>query len=100
MNNKINIGIIGFGKMGKIRYDCLKNINSVAIQYIAEENSDINIPPNLKVKNVDVIFHLAALNGIPYSYKAVKSYIDTNITGTYNVLNAAKKNNVSRKEKY
>ena len=64
MNNKINIGIIGFGKMGKIRYDCLKNINSVAIKYIAEENSDINIPPNLKVKNVDVIFNDSEVDAI------------------------------------
>ena len=47
-------------------------------------------------KKIDVIFHLAALIGIPYSYKAVKSYIDTNVSGTYNVLNAAKINNVSK----
>ena len=47
-------------------------------------------------KKVDVIFHLAALIGIPYSYKAVKSYIDTNVIGTFNVLNAAKKNNVPK----
>jgi len=45
-------------------------------------------------KRVDIIFHLGALIGIPYSYHAVKSYIDTNITGTYNVLNAAKIHNV------
>ena len=47
-------------------------------------------------KKIDVIFHLAALIGIPYSYHAPKSYIDTNITGTYNILNAAKNNNVSK----
>jgi len=47
-------------------------------------------------KKIDVIIHLAALIGIPYSYHAVKSYIDTNITGTYNVLNSAKINNVSK----
>jgi dTDP-glucose 4,6-dehydratase len=47
-------------------------------------------------KKIEIIFHLAALIGIPYSYKAVKSYIDTNITGTYNVLNSAKKNNVCK----
>ena len=49
-----------------------------------------------QTKKVDVIFHLAALIGIPYSYYAPKSYIDTNVTGTYNVLNAAKINNVSK----
>ena len=47
-------------------------------------------------KKIDIIFHLAALIGIPYSYTAVKSYLDTNIDGTYNVLNAAKTNNVSK----
>jgi len=47
-------------------------------------------------KKIDTIMHLAALIGIPYSYHAPKSYIDTNITGTYNILNAAKINNVSK----
>ena len=49
-----------------------------------------------QTKKIDVILHLAALIGIPYSYRATKSYIDTNITGTYNILNAAKLNNVSK----
>lgn len=37
------------------------------------------------------IFHLAALIGIPYSYESPLAYIKTNIEGTYNVLQAAKK---------
>ena len=51
---------------------------------------------NQQTKKIDIIFHLAALIGIPYSYQAVKSYIDTNITGTYNILNAAKINEISK----
>lgn len=47
-------------------------------------------------KNINIIFHLAALIAIPYSYQSPKSYIDTNITGTYNVLKCAQKNNVSK----
>jgi UDP-glucose 4-epimerase len=43
-------------------------------------------------RNNDVIFHLAALIGIPYSYTAVASYVATNVTGTLNVLNAARAN--------
>jgi NAD dependent epimerase/dehydratase len=43
-------------------------------------------------RNNDVIFHLAALIGIPYSYAAVASYVNTNITGTLNILNAARVN--------
>ncbi len=42
-------------------------------------------------KNCDIIFHLAALIGIPYSYKSPLAYIKTNIEGTYNILEAAKK---------
>jgi len=38
----------------------------------------------------DVVFHLAALIGIPYSYHAPRSYVDTNITGTLNVLEACR----------
>ena len=47
-------------------------------------------------KNVDIIFHLAALIAIPYSYIAPDSYVDTNIKGTLNICQAAKENNVTR----
>jgi dTDP-glucose 4,6-dehydratase len=43
------------------------------------------------LKNVEAVFHLAALIGIPFSYHSPDSYIDTNIKGTLNVLQAAKK---------
>lgn len=46
------------------------------------------------VEGVEVIFHLAALIAIPYSYHAPLSYIRTNIEGTANVLQAAISNNV------
>lgn len=42
------------------------------------------------LKDVDLVFHLAALIAIPYSYQAPDSYIDTNIKGTLNICNAAK----------
>lgn len=42
------------------------------------------------VKGADLVFHLAALIGIPYSYLAPESYVDTNIKGTLNLLHAAK----------
>lgn len=45
---------------------------------------------------VDVIFHLAALVGIPYSYEAPESYVQTNILGTHNLLQAARRAGVSR----
>jgi dTDP-glucose 4,6-dehydratase len=42
------------------------------------------------MKNIDVVFHLAALIGIPYSYVSPLAYIKTNVEGTYNVLQAAR----------
>ena len=47
-------------------------------------------------KDIDVIYHLAALIGIPYSYLAPDSYVDTNIKGTVNICQAAKENQVKR----
>jgi nucleoside-diphosphate-sugar epimerase len=44
----------------------------------------------------DQIYHLAALIAIPYSYHAPSSYIETNITGTYNICQAALENEVDR----
>lgn len=41
------------------------------------------------LKDIDVVFHLAALIAIPYSYFAPQSYIDTNINGTLNICQAA-----------
>jgi NAD dependent epimerase/dehydratase len=42
------------------------------------------------VKGVDLVFNLAALIAIPYSYHAPHSYMDTNITGTLNICQAAR----------
>lgn len=42
------------------------------------------------MEGVDCVFHLAALIAIPYSYIAPDAYVDTNIKGTLNVLNAAR----------
>lgn len=47
-------------------------------------------------RDVDTIFHLAALIAIPYSYIAPDSYVDTNVKGTLNICQAAKENNVRR----
>ncbi|MBI3601377.1 MAG: GDP-mannose 4,6-dehydratase [Candidatus Omnitrophica bacterium] len=41
-------------------------------------------------QDIDIVFHLAALISIPYSYRAPDSFVATNITGTMNVLQAAR----------
>lgn len=59
---------------------------------------DIRDPHYCKhiTKDVDIIFHLAALIAIPYSYVAPDSYIDTNVKGTLNICQAALENNIKR----
>ena len=59
---------------------------------------DIRDPHYCKhiTKDIDIVFHLAALIAIPYSYVAPDSYVDTNIKGTLNICQAAKENGVSR----
>ncbi|WP_063731128.1 GDP-mannose 4,6-dehydratase [Streptomyces sp. RTd22] len=42
------------------------------------------------VKGAEAVYHLAALIAIPYSYRAPHSYVDTNVTGTLNVLEAVR----------
>jgi NAD dependent epimerase/dehydratase len=53
---------------------------------------DVRDPHFVKhiMQGVDIVFHLAALIAIPYSYNAPDSYVDTNIKGTLNVCQAAK----------
>lgn len=69
---------------------CLKDIEIM--------NGDVRDPHYCKniTKGVDVVFHLAALIAIPYSYVAPGSYVDTNIKGTLNMCQAALENGVKR----
>lgn len=55
-------------------------------------SGDIRDPNGVRkaIEGVDVVFHLAALIAIPFSYHSPDSYIDTNIKGTLNVLQAAR----------
>jgi dTDP-glucose 4,6-dehydratase len=48
------------------------------------------------MQNVEIVFHLAALIGIPYSYYAPASYVRTNIEGTLNVLQSAQRLGIER----
>jgi NAD dependent epimerase/dehydratase len=55
-------------------------------------SGDIRDPNGVRsaMKDVDIVFHLAALIAIPFSYHSPDSYVDTNIKGTLNVLQAAR----------
>lgn len=70
--------------------DCLNDIEVVS--------GDVRDPHFCKeiTKHTDVIFHLAALIAIPYSYIAPDSYVDTNVKGTLNICQAARENECER----
>lgn len=59
---------------------------------------DIRDPHGVKeaMKGVQAVFHLAALIAIPYSYHSPDTYVDTNIKGTLNILQAARELDINR----
>lgn len=59
---------------------------------------DIRDPNGVRtaMKGCDIVLHLAALIGIPYSYHSPDSYVDTNIKGTLNIVQAARDLSVSK----
>jgi len=61
-------------------------------------SGDIRDPNGVKtaMKDIDTVYHLAALIGIPFSYHSPDSYVDTNIKGTLNILQAARDLETSR----
>jgi NAD dependent epimerase/dehydratase len=71
----------------------IENLASVEVV-----TGDIRDPHFVKsiTRDVDVVFHLAALIAIPYSYTAPDSYVQTNVTGTLNLVQAALDNGVQR----
>ena len=62
------------------------------------ETGDVRDPDFCRTlcRDIDVVFHLAALIAIPYSYVAPDSYVDTNIRGTLNICQAARDCGVGR----
>ena len=73
--------------IGNLSYIHKKLLKKIKIIFgdVRSEDLTTNI-----TKNKDIVVHLAALISIPYSYVSPKSYIDTNIYGTYNILNSCK----------
>ena len=76
-----------FNRWGWLDYVDKKVKNSIEIFA-----GDVRDPSGVKesMRNIDVVFHLAALIGIPYSYHSPDTYVDTNIKGTLNILQAAR----------
>jgi NAD dependent epimerase/dehydratase len=68
----------------------LKNIKSENLEFFFGDIRDYD-SVLLSFKEVDIVFHLAALISIPHSYDTPAGYIDTNIKGTFNILEASRK---------
>ena len=73
-------------------------MNNVKHPELEVVTGDVRDPHFCKhiTQDVEIIFHLAALIAIPYSYVAPNSYVDTNIKGTLNICQAAKENGVKK----
>lgn len=80
------------------RWGWLDTLSEDIISKLEIFAGDIRDPNGVRksVEGMDVIFHLAALIAIPFSYHSPDSYIDTNIKGTLNILQAARDAKCSR----
>lgn len=70
----------------------LKDVDPEILGSIEWFNGDIRDAERIRqgVENCDYVFHLSSLIAIPYSYDAPRSYVDTNVTGALNVLQACR----------
>ena len=66
----------------------LEGINHPNLEVVTGDVRDPHYCKHIS-RDVDTIFHLAALIAIPYSYIAPDSYVDTNVKGTLNICQAA-----------
>lgn len=98
------LAVAGATTTAMVRYNSGSQIGNLA--FVDREARDAlriisgNIEDNdfvyQAIKGQDIVFHLAALIAIPYSYEAPRSYVRTNIEGTLNVLEGARRLDVSR----
>ncbi len=73
----------------------LDNVRHPGLEIVCGDVRDAALCRHIS-RDVDTVFHLAALIAIPYSYVAPESYVDTNVTGTLNMCQAARDMGVER----
>ncbi|WP_338674902.1 SDR family NAD(P)-dependent oxidoreductase [Streptomyces sp. SCSIO 30461] len=79
-------------------YGWLETLPSEVLDEVEIVLGDVRDPGSVRglVQGADAVYHLAALIAIPYSYQAPHSYVDTNVTGTLNVLEAVRALDIPR----
>ncbi|MFF2134160.1 GDP-mannose 4,6-dehydratase, partial [Streptomyces olivochromogenes] len=73
-------------------YGWLETLPTDVLDQVEIVLGDVRDPGSVRglLEGADCAYHLAALIAIPYSYQAPHSYVDTNVTGTLNVLEAVR----------
>jgi NAD dependent epimerase/dehydratase len=76
----------------------LDSLSKVQLSNIEIFTGDVRDPNGVRsaMRGCDIVFHLAALIAIPYSYHSPDSYIDTNVKGTLNIIQSAKDLGIER----
>ena len=87
------ISLVHYNSFNNIGW--LKDIRHKNLKVISGDINDALFCNNV-TKKIDIIYNLAALISIPYSYVAPEVFLNTNIKGTYNICNAALQNKVKR----
>ena len=88
----------GTGVRAFVRYDAqnswgwLDHVDDEVKEAVEVVSGDVRDPHGVRtaMEGCDTVYHLAALIGIPYSYRSPDTYVDTNVNGTLNVLQAAR----------
>ena len=94
----------GYGVKAFVFYNSFNNwgwldsLDDNIMSQVEVFTGDIRDPHGVKtaMQGCDAVFHLAALIGIPFSYHSPDAYVDTNIKGTLNVLQAAREQEIHR----
>ncbi|HET6861275.1 MAG TPA: SDR family NAD(P)-dependent oxidoreductase [Streptomyces sp.] len=79
-------------------YGWLETLSADTLDQVEIVLGDVRDPGSVNqlIEGSEAVYHLAALIAIPYSYQAPHSYVDTNVTGTLNVLEAVRRQETPR----